>query len=125
MNVLTLIKSPEEMKRILMDIAANKRKITVVVDPEDLISVLMRHNSGAKHHNISMEEYAKHANSISNLLEAVEKDYNTHYMMNIYREASRRAGCCIGPLNRKVLQKFVNNGCKPKVSKCLKYTKKG
>ena len=125
MNVLALIKSPEEIKRDLMDIVANKQKITVEVDPEVLISVLMHHNSRAKYHNISMEEYVKHANSISNLLEAVEKDYNTHYMMNIYREASRRAGCCIGPLNHKVLQKFVNNGCKPKVSKCLKYTKKG
>ena len=45
MNVLALIKTPEQMKRILMNIVANQQKITVIVDPEVIISVLMRHNS--------------------------------------------------------------------------------
>ena len=118
MNVLALIISPEDMKRILMDGVENQQKVTVILDPEVIISVLMRDNFGAKRNNISMEEYIKHENSLSNLLEAVEKDFDTHYMMSIYSEASRRAGCCIGPLNHKVLQKLVNNRCKPQVSKC-------
>ena len=117
MNFLTLTKSVEEMKNITMDMLVNKRN--KVIEPEVIISALINHDSGAKDSNVSIEDYVKHSNGISRLLEAVEKYFDTDYMIKIYHIASRRAGHSIGPIDLKVLQTFVKNGFTPKITKCL------
>ena len=101
----------------------NQEITTRVMDPETIISDLIRHDSKAKDPKVSMVDYVKYANTISCLLETVEKDFDTDYMIKIYRTASQRVGHSIGPIKLKLLQTFIKKGCTAKITKCLKYAK--
>ena len=97
---------------------------TVAIKLDELISVLIRHDFESKDPNISMEDFYKHSRGICDILEALEKDYNTNYMLRIYFLASNRAGHSIGPLTLKIVHTLIKNGCKVnKITKILECKK--
>ena len=106
-----------------MNDSVNQEVTTAVMDPEVIISFLIRYDSKAKDPKVSMGDYVRHTNAISCLLEAVEKEFDTDYMIKLYRAASQRAGHPIGPMKHNVLQTFIRKGCTAKITNCLKYTK--
>ena len=120
---MALAKPHESMKHTSMNASVNQEITTVNMDPEVIISLLIRHDSKAKDPKVSMGDYVRLGNAISSLLETVEKEFDTDYMIKLYRAASQRAGHSIGPMNHKILQTFVRNGCTAKIINGLKYAK--
>ena len=106
-----------------MNDSVNKEVTTVVMDPEVIITFLIRYDSKAKDPKGSMGDYVRHTNAIFCLLEAVEKEFDTDYMIKLYPAASQRAGHSIGPMKHKLLQTFIKKRCTAKITNCLKYTK--
>ena len=120
MTMLTSTKPHEEIKNRTRNDSVNQEITTRVMDPETIISDLIRHDSKAKDPKVSMVDYVKHANVISCLLETVEKDFDTDYMIKIYRTASQRVGQSIGPIKLKLLQTFIKKGMYSKNYKVFK-----
>ena len=106
-----------------MNVPVNQEINKIIMDPEVTISFLIRHDSKAKDPKVSLGDYVRHGNVISSLLETVEKEFDTDYMIKLYRAASQRAGHSIGPMNHKVLQNFKRNGCTAKIINGSKYVK--
>ena len=120
---MALTKPYENMKNTAMNAPVNQEINKIIMDPEVTISFLIRHDSKAKDPKVSLGDYVRHGNVISSLLETVEKEFDTDYMIKLYRAASQRAGHSIGPMNHKVLQNFKRNGCTAKIINGSKYVK--
>ena len=89
-----------------------------------IISVLVHIDSESKIPDISEEEFAKCAFRLTKVLNKLEKESGEHFMVSMFIAASKRAGHTIGPLDYRLVQKLVKNGCVLKnTKKVLKYKK--
>ena len=89
-----------------------------------IISVLVHIDSESKIPDISEEEFAKCGFRLTKVLNKLENESGEHFMVSMFIAASKRAGHTIGPLDYRLIQKLVKNGCVVKnIKKVLKYEK--
>ena len=79
---------------------------------ENIISVLIRIDSQSRDDNITPDEFAKCAYAIQRLLDKIEVDFGTAFMVNVFKEACEKAGHTIGPHTAGMIQKLTVLGFK-------------
>ena len=76
-----------------------------------IVSVLVHIDRESNVPGVSEEEFAKCGLRLTRVLNKVEQESGTQFMMSMFIAASKRAGHTIGPLDSRFIQKLVKNGC--------------
>lgn len=99
------------------------------MDPEsvivqNMINVLKKIDKESKQKKDDVQEFNKCGLAIKKILDKIEIDFGTQFMIKIFYITCQELGHTLGPLDSSILQKLIKNGFVIKnINKKSKYCK--
>lgn len=91
---------------------------------DNIINALVRLDNDAKQPNTSAEMFGKCGRAILTLLNKVESDFGTGYMINVFINTNKQLGHTLGPLDSSIIKKLLSYGFKiDNIKKVCEYEK--
>ena len=77
---------------------------------DDTVEVLVKLHEEAKQNRGNIEEYVKRGRTVSMILNKLEQDFSTKFMLYVFCKAQNRLGEALSPISDQLLNRLLDHG---------------